>query len=88
MAFSYSIGTCFPNAVNEVAQNNTIAVTPNPANTILHISSEDKIKHISLSNSIGTIVQTTSSNSIHVENIPNGIYFVTIVTEKIEPLKK
>jgi len=88
VAFSYSIGTCFPNAVNEVAQNNTIAVTPNPANTILHISSEDKIKHISLSNSIGTIVQTTSSNSIHVENIPNGIYFVTIVTEKNRTTKK
>lgn len=88
VAFSYNIGTCFPNAVNEVVKNNTITITPNPANTLIHISSEEKIKHISLSNSIGSIVQTTSSNSMHVDNIPNGIYFVTIVTEKNRTTRK
>ncbi len=64
---------------------NTISLFPNPATTVLNISNMDGIDQIEILNVLGEKMRTFSSleNSIaiNVNNLPKGIYFVSLLHE-------
>ena len=58
---------------------------PNPTNNLLHISLQQNIvlMHIMIHNSIGaTFPAVVSNGSVDVSSLPNGIYFITVTTNK------
>ncbi len=72
--------------VNEVTEDISISVYPNPSNGEFIIKSTSKIENIKLFNVLGeTIYQTTKDNlqsSINLSYQSKGIYFVQVKTEK------
>lgn len=71
-------------SVPQVSESeNTISVYPNPATDIVHVSStKSKIKSIKLYNLQGKFVQAFFTNDFSVSNLAEGIYFVTLQTDK------
>ncbi|WP_194768086.1 T9SS type A sorting domain-containing protein [Tamlana sp. I1] len=61
-------------------QSNSIHIYPVPANQTLHIKSEQKIDDIKIYNTLGVIVyqQTTSVETIPLDQLNNGVYFISI----------
>ncbi len=71
------------------------AVYPNPVNNTLHISSNTLIPklNIKLINSYGSVIlektfQNTINHSINIDNIQNGIYFLTINNQQYKIIKQ
>jgi hypothetical protein len=79
-------------SVAETAFANTVAINligeinvfPNPANNQFTIESEDGIKTLSILNSNGAVIQTVNNptKTIDISNLPLGVYFLQIQTEK------
>ena len=90
VAFSYSIGNCVTGIVTNNNEQTEIKVYPNPAKNRINVLLPSEIKNykINLTNIVGQTVLQTQPNVIDVSNIPNGIYFVTIETEKNIFIKK
>lgn len=63
-----------------------INVFPNPAQSILHIQSNDAIQHIKLSSITGQELHTEKLNgfatSISTQNLENGMYILQVQTER------
>lgn len=71
--------------------NKEINMYPNPTKGKLFISTSDKIKSISITNIIGKEVFSKikfNDNSIDLNSFKNGVYFVSINTNKGEVTKK
>jgi hypothetical protein len=69
--------------INELSIENSLLVYPNPANSIVHFKIEKhKISSIKLFNSQGQFIQEYFTPDFSVSNLPDGIYFVTIQTDK------
>lgn len=87
--------TCGPVGMNEIDNNNTISIYPNPANEFLTISlmaeSADATT-IYIINALGEIVLTekaTSSNTtLNTSNLTNGIYFIKVESKIRSAIKK
>lgn len=79
------------NTLNDVLPNKTLYLYPNPTNGILNIKSEDVGTEfeIIIYNQLGQKTHK-SKNQIQIDlnNYPNGIYFVTIKTNKQIVTKK
>lgn len=98
--YADSIGT--PNIINtdflflngtgieETIQNDFGKIFPNPAknNITIQFSANNNFLQIKLQNTIGQTILQTQSNVINVSEIPNGIYFLDINTEKNHTVKK
>lgn len=58
---------------------------PNPANSVFHLSSDENIEHIAISDLAGRLVykQIVKSSSVQVntQQLPSGLYLVNIATE-------
>ncbi len=65
--------------------DNNFKIYPNPTNSFLNIENIDNeiVKKISINNILGETILEKSQNTalINVENLQNGIYFITIYTE-------
>ena len=61
--------------------SNDFIVYPNPVSETLYIQTEEKIKKITLYSLDGRKLIENYSNSIHVKELPSGIFLVTIETE-------
>jgi hypothetical protein len=66
------------------------SVYPNPSNDFINIETLDKIKNISVSNTLGQKVYQGTSNQINISNFSKGMYLMQVefdnnitVTEKI-----
>jgi hypothetical protein len=60
-----------------------VEIYPNPANGVVHVNTNNRnIKNIKLFNSSGQFIQVFFANNFSVENLSNGIYFVTIQTDE------
>ena len=63
-------------------QNLAISIYPNPAHTILNIrlDNEASLESITITDVLGKVVlfETTASNSINIESLHAGIYFLTV----------
>ena len=90
VAFSYTIGTCPSQGINDQVVPPQVNVYPNPASDKFMIGLPEGINtlQITLINTLGQIIAQTHSNSIDVNAIPNGIYFLHIHTDSFDLNKK
>ncbi len=58
-----------------------IRLFPNPATSRIHIQSELPIEKVFIFNAMGTLVQTSESKEMNVEQLATGMYFVQVKTE-------
>ncbi len=63
-------------SVNEINNESSLIIHPNPVIDILHIKTKTPIQNISIINSVGVRVKyiKTTANTIDVSNLPAGIY--------------
>ncbi|MGK0413257.1 MAG: endo-1,3(4)-beta-glucanase, partial [Polaribacter sp.] len=90
--FSYEVGdTCSALSVASNDLNNSIVVYPNPVKNNLLISSKTaKITKVQIYSVVGKLVKqkTENLNSIHVEDLSNGLYLIKIYTSNTFITKK
>ena len=72
---------------NQLHLEQFINVFPNPVSNILNIQSEDlTIEQITLTNIAGQVIETRIVNNyqseLYMQNLPNGIYTLSIMTNK------
>lgn len=76
----------FISGIKSHENTDPIKIYPNPATSILNISSEQNNlsnSTLEITNSIGqTVLQLPFSSSIDVSALPEGCYFITITTQK------
>lgn len=86
--FSYT-NSNLSNTENDLAN---LTISPNPANTIVNIKSDNAIQNIQLYDVQGRLLQTKLTNEINftidVSDKINGIYFLKITTEKGSKIEK
>lgn len=93
-AFSYPM-TCTSLGIDELATNSAMTIYPNPATTTINISlSELKNNqaHFTMYDATGKRVKSFSSfaaeNSIDRDDLPSGIYFITVLIGDKQLTKK
>jgi hypothetical protein len=60
-----------------------IEIYPNPATEIVHLKTENQImKNLKLFNMQGELIQEYVTNDFSVSNLPDGIYFIRVETDK------
>ncbi|MBW6483757.1 MAG: T9SS type A sorting domain-containing protein [Vicingaceae bacterium] len=78
--------------VDEVENNSSISIFPNPTNGIFTISSTEEINEVEMFNALGKAVyskKVTSKNiTINLTPFPKGIYLVQIKTNTNSVTKK
>lgn len=69
-------------AVNDVKNNSTFGIYPNPVQDVVYVKSDAKIKSIEVTNTAGQVVNVKSADQqIDFTNVTSGIYFVKAVFE-------
>lgn len=70
----------------------TFNVYPNPANDFINIeinNNYDSNFNISIYNSLGIkVIETSNENTINIEDLPSGMYFINVMTENFSQTKK
>ena len=73
-------------------QANSLIISPNPFNSVIHIQSDEKIRSINIQNCLGqklrSVLVNANESSINLSEMLNGIYFLKVETEKGIQLKK
>ena len=90
VAFSYSIGDCWPVSVNNVTEDVSFKVYPNPANETVKVD-VTKIQgdyQINLFNSLGMKVLQKKSADIDISHLPDGIYLLEVESGKFHQNQK
>ncbi|MCB0510306.1 MAG: T9SS type A sorting domain-containing protein, partial [Bacteroidetes bacterium] len=71
-----------PSAIRTISELSDLILYPNPAENILHLSSASKLAAVRIFNSQGQeILRTENTNSINIEHLHAGIYFVIVEAE-------
>lgn len=74
--------------INESLLTSSTSVYPNPTTGLLHIQSAEKIQNIRIYTLSGETILETNSNALSIENLPAGMYFLSIITNtKTETIK-
>jgi len=76
---------CDASSINDETLQQNIEIYPNPTNGILYINNEQNIvlRKVIVYNFLGQVVKNnTDMNKIDITNLPNGIYYVGIETDK------
>lgn len=78
------ITDCFDFTYDAVVENtaNSFNLYPNPVHDNIVIQVNGTIDEIRIYNSIGSLVQVESEKSFSVENLSNGMYMISIKTDK------
>ena len=76
----------------EEIENENIRIYPNPANDFINIEINDNHNgnfNISIYNSLGIkVMETSNENTINIEDLPSGMYFINVTTENLNKTKK
>ena len=76
--------TYTPDAIDDIS-NNIFNIYPNPANNLININSNTNMSQITLLNSLGQVMMNIEPNTdfyqINIENLPEGIYSIRILTD-------
>ena len=67
--------------INEVSSPTTFKFDTTTSNNEMSIVSNKEISKLKLFNSSGQIIRSTNRNSINIENLVNGVYFIQIDIE-------
>ena len=55
-----------------------LVIYPNPSNATITVSVKDKqVNHLTLFNSLGQVIRNVESNQIDLQDLENGVYFVS-----------
>lgn len=68
-----------PASVQELTNNATISVFPNPTNDLLSIEVNKPISRIEILTTHGQLVKTANTNKVSIQELPNGLYFVKVI---------
>jgi hypothetical protein len=84
VAYSYTIVPSTLTGVNDIIAEELIKVFPNPANNKLHINYNTSISNynIKVLGVSGELVLSTKNREIDINQLPNGIYFLIVETDK------
>ena len=87
--FTYTVGTdCLLGSVNPDS-NSAIQLYPNPANSIVYITSEtSSISKVELYSVLGSRILETKENKVPVENLASGLYIVKVYVGNEFTIKK
>ena len=70
-------------AVDDLILERNIKIYPNPANDIVHIDVTNlTFKSVNLYSVLGKKVKTATTNSLNIERLNSGIYFIEVETNK------
>ena len=93
IGFSYTVGTCLVTGIEDLqfqSLNDYVKVFPNPASNLINLSfKETLIKHeAKLMDEVGNIVLISNQKQIDVSKLPNGLYVLSIQTDKWQKSQK
>lgn len=96
MGLLYSQDEIDGSGINENNLENSLTLLPNPTNDILYYKIESTIEwesaQLIILDSRGSVIKsyasTSKNGSIDVSNLPNGIYFFSIITESDRIVKR
>jgi hypothetical protein len=75
--------------LKEITQNENIIIYPNPTSDFINVSSNEIIEKIEIISIEGvTLISNQNSNSINIQNLPQGNYIFKITTENNTISKK
>ena len=76
--------------VDNVENNNTLALYPNPAKDILYIESSEPVQRISIYNITGKMVKQIekTGSSLDISDLTKGLYLIRIATPQGETIRK
>ncbi len=77
-----------PTDIDDIIIESRVSLYPNPANNVLNIKTEERIKTIDIYNALGALVQTETRKSFAIDHLPAGVYNVHISTDKAEHTEK
>jgi hypothetical protein len=66
--------------VIQVSAKNDIRIYPNPAKESISISSAGKVNEVRLSNMMGQLLQTSTTNTIYLGDLAAGVYSIQVST--------
>ncbi|HQV67372.1 MAG: T9SS type A sorting domain-containing protein [Saprospiraceae bacterium] len=91
IAFSYTIGTCAVTGTIDPKNEEIVNIFPNPAKdklTIQYANDTNISRLVRIQNAVGQTLVQTQSQTIDVNHIPDGIYFLTIDADNSHIVKK
>jgi hypothetical protein len=63
--------------INDIHINdNRISIYPNPASEVLNVNSTIPFTHSEIINQLGEVIMSSTQNSININELTNGIYFI------------
>lgn len=80
IAFSYTLGTCWPAGINETAASQTVYIYPNPASNSVTVKNYSGGSVFILFDMLGKKILETDHEVIPVENVLNGVYTLQVVS--------
>lgn len=88
--FSINITIGNFNGINEISQQHSIHIYPNPTTQFVNILCDESLKSITVFDLIGKeiIYQTSSSNTIDVSSLSKGVYLLKVNTEKAQHVQR
>lgn len=66
--------------INNVKEEKTLKVFPNPSSNTITVQSKEKISSIKLFNQVGQEIINTKETTIDVSELPIGVYFIQVNT--------
>jgi len=74
-----------PESIENIKNDNSVSIYPNPANDYINISSEETIRSIAIYNISGKEILKISSSvkkeKININNLPTGTYLINIISD-------
>lgn len=74
--------------VNEVANHTSFSIFPNPAADILHVSAAEEVRAISVYNTSGQLLISSSETDVALTGLPAGVYFIKVTGEHSSSVQK
>lgn len=72
-------------SISNIEKNETVAVYPNPANSVINIKSQSAIASVVIYNVTGQkVLETSISENLNVSSLKTGVYFIKTFTENGE----
>ncbi len=63
----------------EISTSTQTEIFPNPANSVLHVKTENIISKIEFFNVQGQLVKIANSENVSIQELPSGMYFVKVI---------
>lgn len=68
----------YPNSIDELSQEVSLDVFPNPTSDQLTVRSSEAVSQLVLRNLLGQTVNTSANNAMDLTNAPDGIYLLEV----------